>query len=250
MSLELDMLYKLSDPFYALCISLPTIVISALFAFTKIRRATEWRNRFSFVAEILVVVGVVGVFAFVSRARNDSLTAKYIKDLKDAEYVQAVDSNQLKKAFCAESHLSLPNTVIANKEACEKFTDALKMFSLNPSLYFLARDYQRISEIPNLSANNVKLLTDAAKSTRVLLKIEDNKALHELRLREASSRVSWPFVLLIASLVCVGVGFKCGRAAADLWPQNNDDAIDSVNHVVDLTNHTVDTANGAADSQS
>lgn len=225
MSLELDWLYKLSDPVFALGISAPIIGISSLGAFCAIRRATDtakWRNRISFAAEILVIVGVVGIFAFVGRARNDILTTESVRDIKDAEYTQAVDSNRLKQTICAESHLLPAKTNAIDIEACVKFGDAQRMFNIDSSLEFLARDYQRISETPSLSTKKVKLLTDAAKSTWAFVEAENAKALHEHRQREANSRISWHLVLVIASLVSVGVGFKCGRAAADLWPRKNE----------------------------
>ena len=222
MSLDFDWLYKLSNPAFTLGISAPIIGIAALGAFCAIRSASDtakWRNRISFAAEILVIVGVVGIFAYVGRARNDILTAESIRDVKDAEYAQAVDSNRLKQTICAEHRLSKAKVLDADTEACEKFGDAQRMFNIDSSLEFLARDYKRISEIPSLSANKVKLLTDAAKSTWAFVEARNAKALHEHRQREANSRLSWHLVFGIALLVCVGVGFKCGRAAADLWPR-------------------------------
>ncbi len=225
MSLELDWLYKLSDPVFALCLSAPIIVISSLGAFYAIRRTAntaKWRNLISFVAEILVVVGVVGIFAFVGRARNDILTAESVREVKNAEYAQAVDANRLKQAICAAPRLSSPGARVANSEACEKFSDAQRRFNIDSSLAFLARDYQRISETPGLSATQIKLFTDAAKSTLVFLEAKNAKALHEHRQREANSITSWQLVLGIAFLVSIGVGLKCGRAAADLWPRKHE----------------------------
>lgn len=222
MNLKLDWLYKLSDPVFALCISLPIILISLFVAFFVIRRATDsvrWRNRISFVAELLVIAGVVGIFAFVGRARNAILTVESVRDVKHAEYVQAVDSNRLSKSICIDSRPISPKALAAGKEACEKFGDAQRMFNLDSSLQFLARDYQRISETPGLSAEKVKLLTETAQSTWKLVKAKNFKTLHELRQREADSRISWHLILVMALLVSAGVGLKCGRAAADLWPR-------------------------------
>lgn len=218
MSVDIDWIYKLSDPVFALGISAPIIGISAFGAFCAIRRSTDtarWRNRISFAAEILVIFGIVGIFAFVCRVRNDILTAESFREVKDAEYAQAVDSNRLKHAMCPIS--SYPLDKVADVEACEKFGDAQKMFNIDSSFEFLARDYQGISETPSLSADKVKLLKDAAKSTWAFVEARDTKALHEHRLREANARISWQLVLGFAFLVSIGVGFKCGRAAADLW---------------------------------
>lgn len=227
MPLEFYFQYKLADPIFALLIAAPIILISAVVAYLTIRRtnasAAKWRNRFTLAAEILVIAGVVGIFAFVGRTRNENISVELVKTVKDAEYAQAVDFHQLKRQVCVDQHLAPPEVSAANTRSCEKFNDAEHRFSLDSFLPFLARDLQLISEIPNLSAEKVKLFTKAKESTWVLVDARNKKALHEHRLGEASSSRSWNFIFGIAFLVCIGVGFKCGRAAADLanesWPR-------------------------------
>lgn len=220
MSLELDWLYQLSDPLFTLGLATPIIGISSLAAFLVIRTAVDvpkWRNRISFAAEVLVIFGIVGIFAFVGKARNDMLTIKSTIEVKEAEYAFSVETNRLKRQICDETIVDNRNTAAA-KLACERLAVAQEMFSHDSSLAFLARDYQRISEIPNLNSKEVLLLTRASRATFEFLDATNNKALHEARLREAGTRGSWHLVLVIAAFVAIGVGCKCGRAAADLWP--------------------------------
>lgn len=221
MSLELDWIYKLADPAFALGVATPIIGVCSLATFLTIRcvaDALKWRNRISFAAEVLVIFGVVGIFAFVGKARNDMLTVASAKEVKDTEYSYAVEVNRLKGAICTETTLDVEKTVAAGRQACQQFKDAQELFSHDSSLAFLVHDFQHISEIPNLPATKVLLFTEATKSLRAYLEATNTNALHEAKLREASARVSWHIALVIAIFVAMGVGFKCGRAAADLWP--------------------------------
>lgn len=227
MPIESYFQYKLADPIFSLLIAAPIILIAAAIAYRMIRDtskfATRRRHDITLASEILVIAGVVGIFAFVGRTKNENITVEFIKAAKDAEYVQAVDFHQLKQQICVDPHLASPEVRAANSRACEMFNDAQHRFALDSGLPFLNRDIQKISEIPNLSTEKVKLLTKAKESTGVLLDANNKKTLHEYRLRQASSSTSWNFVFVIAFLVCIGIGFKCGRAAADSanerWPR-------------------------------
>ncbi len=61
----------------------------------------------------------------------------------------------------------------------------------------------------------MKLFIKAEKSTWALVTANNEKLLHERYLQEASASIYWSAIVAIAFISCIGVGFKCGRAAAD-----------------------------------
>lgn len=222
MSLELDAFYRAADPIFAIKAAIPPIIGAALFAFWIIRRAsqpTKVRSAVAFAAEIFVIFGIIGVFSFVGRSRNEALSAINLTKLEEAEYAQAVEVHQLSRVICANIDMSPLKTHAAEKLACDRFTRAKSMFQQDGSNAFWARDLSDLSEIGNLPEDKVRLLRRASDAVWKFIEAKDDRAMHEKRLREASAQAQWQIALVIAISVAVGAGLKCGRAAAELWPK-------------------------------
>lgn len=207
--MEIDFLYKFTDPFFSLKIAIPIILIMALVTYYLCKRNICYKKRLGLVAELLVLFGIVGVFGLIGKVRNDTLNVQYEKLNNNAKYEFDVAIYSFDK-LCREN-LKVDYLI------CGQYKEAIKAFENDQSSQFLIRDFKKIL-INNSSLNIYQtfVVYNAVNKGEAYLEIVNLKAVHEIQMRDVSLKYNWQLIILGAFFVAAGMGVKIGRACSDL----------------------------------
>jgi hypothetical protein len=226
MPIEIDPISSLVNPVYALGVALIAILSAFLVAFWLLRqsrRRTLAMRRVALIAEIFVVVGVVGIFTFVGRARVESQSLELSEKVSNAisNYSRQWGRLNLDVCWSRRNPPASANVVTAESEVCRQLNVTSNAFDVNYPWIFAAQDYEKLSKRVDVPANLQASLQSLAEATWQMHEAREAKALHAHVTKSLSISLSWLLVLVCAISVAVGAGLKCARAAADLWPGAN-----------------------------
>lgn len=222
--MEFDPIAYLSIPTYAAqlvattVIGLGFIVFSLPSKWSASAQILYWRIA-TFLAEILVAVGLIGLITFAGRAKVESNSDERAMAVSSSEQAFSQALLVLTRRYCTELRHSIPplRKVGPIYEACKTSRELAAMYK--PGLDW--QNGKRQLEYAASAARETnpdfsRLASAVAAAIDVMVSARAKVHQGPLESQFIRSNVSWAFILICAVFAAIGVSIKCARACRDL----------------------------------
>lgn len=214
MEIEINPLWKLANPAYALAWGLAIICSVAVAAHFLSRNRSQARRWQALLSEGLVAVGVIGLLTFAARVYMDGEIRRDATQLSENKRLARVASLNLEMRYCLPRQSSArPTPEMEGIWVACSASDQLLNSDEKPFQYQIAQD--QLAKISNLSHLNVELANSIEALKRAVSNViksfgkkEQNN--HQKKLVE--SDISWVLILLCAVSAMLGIGLKWAKA--------------------------------------
>lgn len=222
MPIEINLIWKLADPAYAIPFGLMLILVIATLVYQllihkQLDRQEAFTRKIAFTAEILVSIGIIGLITFAARAKIDS-------DIREAEATAMELRRQVNvefwnfaKTHCLQANKQLPAIDMeAIGSACDLWPQIITSPGVEVPWWQIRETITQLTERPNVTEEFRAALTTVADLIDKFSDAQNNVKRSEHIRKLVESGISWPLIAISMLLAAVGVALKWVRAAVEL----------------------------------